>query len=299
MVIPPGVPFLTSIYEKFSKLSSSGIEFSPYVQTGFTHVGSNLNLPIQAGAGLDLGELRVGDLDVVLNDGNVWTGVVGLNAILTPKIVLFGTATAYAPRQMSLKGTLPISVGPVGVDPSLTLTVSNFEYWNLSCGVAYGIGGGGSLVLGSSWDRTALSLSDPRIGSVALANQTIKGEVQLKHWIPYIGLQLVQKHYNALLLYSPLAYGTGTISLRSNQTAPHQLEWRLRQLGYFLAFAAQYNLPVPPPMTASLAFNAGLINVKGDSTLEYDSPTFRGTRDVTAQTTNYAIGGALSLALVF
>jgi hypothetical protein len=177
--------------------------------------------------------------------------------------------------------------------------MSHLEYWSVGFGMAYGIGPGVSLLVGVTWDRFGVEITDPRQGSVPFANQTLRASAQLKTRILYFGLQMVQPNYNASIIYSPFAYGSGNIGIRSNQRAPVDLLWTLRQPGQFLAFAAEYNLPLPPPMVVSLAFDAAWANLKGVSDLEFSTPTVSRDRDVTAGVYKYVIGGGVKVAIIF
>ncbi len=132
-----------------------------------------------------------------------------------------------------------------------------------------------------------------------MANQTLRANVLLQGTIPYVGLQIVQPNYNAAILYSPLVYVTATFSFRSTQSAPAQLQWDLRMPGRFLGFAAQYGLPLPPPMTANVWFTAQWINVKGNSDVQFTRPGLDRGQNVTGAVNLYLTGVGLSAGLVF
>jgi hypothetical protein len=282
-----------------SSLNLGEVKLNPYVEVGFSHIGCNISIPIASDTPLPGADLRIGTLDLALSDFNVWTGTVGLNAILTPKVVVFGTATGFAPRLFGLRGEIPVTLGPIGTDANIEFTMSHLEYWSVGFGLAYGIGQGVSLLGGLTWDRTGVEITDPRRGSVPLANQTLRASAQLKTWIPYFVLQMVQPHYNASILYSPFAYGSGDIAIRSNQTRPVELLWTLRQPGQFLAFAWEYNLPLPPPMVVSLSLDAAWAKLEGASDLEFSTRTLSRDRDVTAGVYKYVLGGGLKVAVIF
>lgn len=56
---------------------AENVKVNPYVQAGFQHVGSNINLPISAEV-LTAGLLQIDEMDIELEDANFWTGVAGV-----------------------------------------------------------------------------------------------------------------------------------------------------------------------------------------------------------------------------
>jgi hypothetical protein len=218
---------------------------------------------------------------------------------LVQKSRRFGTAQGFAGRKMGLEGVFPFEIGPIGAEPNFEMSVSNLECWEVGFGGAYAIGSWAGIMAGCTWLHAGLELSDPRRGSTPVANQTLRANVLLQGTIPYVGLQTVQPNYNAAILYSPLVYVTATFSFRSNPSAPAQLQWDLRMPGRFVGFAAQYSLPLPPPMMANVWFTAQWINVKGNSDVEFTSPGLDGGQNVAGAVNLYLTGVGLSAGLVF
>ena len=109
----------------------------------------------------------------------------GLNVIAGP-ITLFGSIEGYSPRVFQMQGTVPISNDVGYVAPNLTFTGSNLNFWTAQCGAGYTIAGDLSVLAGYIWTHSAATYTDPRVGSVPLPNQTLKGDVSMNIGVPFL-----------------------------------------------------------------------------------------------------------------
>ncbi len=277
------------------------ILLNPYAQVGYQTIGGNMSIPIESDKGTPSGQLQIGTLDVSLKNFNFWSGTVGLNITAGP-LTLFGSAGGFIPHVFQLSGEIPISLGALGGTPQFAMTSSNFQFWTIQGGAGYAIGGGFSIVGGIMWSHMEVAYIDPRNGAGPLPNQTIRADVLLKTGVPYLGVQIMQQgSYRGAILYSPVAWSNGAMDFRSSQQTLVDLRYSLNQPGKFLAINGEYYLPFPSPVMSSIWFAASLIDIKGNSDLEFTTAgpsTFR-TKDVTITTTQYAIGGGVTLGLIF
>jgi hypothetical protein len=284
-------------------LETEKIKLNPFVQIGYQRTGVNINIPLDTN--IDPPEpfphLRIGTVDVKLIDYNFWTGTVGLNAVVSPKVTLFGAATGFLPHDFLMVGKLPISIGPGAFDVEFEMTGSNFEFWTLQGGVSYGIGGGNSILLGFLWSRTAMVMTNPRTAAGPVANQTITQDFFLKNWGPFIGLQTMQPgFYRAALTYIPFLASRGT--LRQTSITPMNSEsWDLNQPGYLISVTGEYYLPsMSESRTFSVWAMGAASRLSGSSDFQFESALFSNARTVDNLTlTQYVLGVGVSFGLIF
>jgi hypothetical protein len=121
-------------------------------------------------------------------------------------------------------------------------------------------------------------------------------------WVPFIGIQVMKEGaYRGAFLYSPVAWSSGAMDLRTSTPLLTDLRYSLNQPGNFAAFSAEYYALFKPPVTFSLWVNGSLVSIRGNSNLQFTTagPDIVRTRDVTIINTQYLIGGGVTLGLVF
>jgi hypothetical protein len=312
-LIPTGLPQLPQMGEDTSAsgflaslpllkgLKMGKILLNPNVQVGYQHIGANMSIPIQSDTGTPVGQLQIGTIDVALNDFNFWSGTVGLNVVAGP-LTLFGSAGGFSPHTFTLSGQIPISLGPLGGIPAFQQTATNFEFWTVQGGAAYEFRKGYSILAGFMWSHMEVQFGPPSNDAGASPNPTVSADMLIKTGVPFVGLQIMELgYYRAALLYSPLAWSQGALNFRSSQTTLVDLQYSLNQPGQFLAVIGEYFFPLKPPATFSAWFNGSLVNIRGTSDLEFTTagPSVFRTKDVLMTNTQYAIGGGVTLGVVF
>jgi len=280
-----------------------GIVLNPFIQLGYQRNGVNMDVPLRAEFDLPfpVPHLALGSMDVVLEDYNFWMGTAGVNAVISPKVTAFASATGYLPRDFLQEGRLPVSIGNLDFLPLLELTGSNLEYWMVQCGASYGFGDGYALIGGFIWGKNSMTYENPRVGDVPLQNQTITQDFLLKNWVPFVGLQVSEpNNYRAALIYSPLVTSSGTLVNRTILPVPTALTYNLNQPGTLLSFTFEYSLQVPPPSTFSLWFNATTQSIKGPSDVTFEAPGVFITRTADKLTIyQYSLAGGVTLGVTF
>jgi hypothetical protein len=280
-----------------------GIKINPFVQVGYQRNGVNMDVPLQVDFDppSPIPHLSIGSINIALKDYNFWMGAAGVNVILSPKLTAFVSATGFLPREFVQTGALPVSVGQLNFLPVLSLTGSNLEYWMVQCGASYGIGEGLALLGGFIWGKNSMTYANPREGDVPLQNQTVTQDFLLKNWVPFVGLQVSElNHYRATLTYSPLVTSSGTLVNRQTLPAPAAVTYNLNQPGSLLSLALDYTVPVKPPSTCSLWFNATTQSIKGPSDVTYEAPGVFITRTADKlMLSQYSLAGGITLGLVF
>lgn len=311
-LVPSGIPGPATT--SFSSLIPAGlapsgfslgkVTVNPFIQIGYQWNGVNMAVPVNVEFDPDpasqIAHVKIGTEDVVLKDYNFWMGTLGLNAIISPTLTLFGSATGLLPRSFTQIGQLPFSVGPLAFNSNQTMTGTNFESWTLQCGLSMGIGGGYSVLLGSLWQQTTMEYDDLRMNG-APRNPTARQDFMLNNWAPYIGFQILQPgSYRAALVYSPLLTSSGAINSRTTTPVLSNLYYNLNQPGYLVSVTGEYFLPLPPPASFSLWFTGATSVIKGSSDIEFTTPTNTRSGNVSTLSINqYTLSGGVTLGLEF
>ena len=277
---------------------------NPFVQLGYQWNGVNLDVPINTEfdplPADPNSHLVLGTMDVVLHDYNFWMGTLGLNAIMSPTLTVFGSAIGLLPRSFTQIGQLPISIGQVGFNPNITMTGTNFESWTIQCGVSVGIGAGYSVLAGSLWQYTSMAYEDAR-NALRQLNPTLRQDFLLKNWAPFIGFQFLQEgNYRAALIYSPLLTSSGAINIRTTSPTMSDLSYNLNQPGYLLSAVGEYFLPLPPPTTFSAWFNGSISSIKGSTDVSFVAGAVSRSGVASNLSLNqYSLSGGISAGLIF
>ena len=204
---------------------SENLKVNPYAQVGFRWVGSNLNLPIENEI-FPAVPIEIAEMDVSLKDANFWTGTVGFNILAYEKYSLFAAAGGFLRRPFITAGTVPVNIGSFAATPSLEFTNSNLESWFVQTGV-----GLGPVLLGLYWSHFGFEFGEPRVGSVPLANQTLRGDILTKTFAPFVGIAIPASGAMLTLQYSPIAYSNTNLDLRSSQAGSTDLRYSWKKPG--------------------------------------------------------------------
>jgi len=288
---------LLSSLPPFKGLKVGKIILNPSLQVGYQHIGSNMTIPTSA-APHGPNELFVGSMDVILENFNFWFGTAGLNIVSGP-LTLFGSVGGYVPGPFQMTGVIPVSNAVGEVEPAVTFTGSHLNYWTAQCGVGYTVYGDISVLAGFAWSHTGAQFTDPRVGSVPLANQTLRGDVLLDIGVPFFGVQVLQEgYYRAALTYSPWAASSGALSLQTT-APPVDLRYTLNQPGTFLGVNAEYYVFTKSPVVFSGWLIGTYVRLRGSSDLEFTTPGPSTTRDVDITNMQYTLAGGVTLGLLF
>lgn len=280
------------------------ILLNPFAMIGYQKTGVNMTVPMNVDndpfPNITDAHLKLGSIDVNLEDFNFWFGTAGLNVILSPRLTLFGSVSGYLPKTFLEYGRQPVSFGPASASYEFTMTGHGLELWNIQCGLSIGVIPGYSVLLGSLWQHTSMKFEDMRVGSLPV-NSTLKQDFMLKNWAPFVGLQyLAPGSYRASVIYSPLVTSWG--NLKSYTTSPRitTLTYTLNQPGYLFGVTGEYFIPVAKTTTLSVWLTGAASVISGDSEAHLESASISLNR--TARVLNisqYSLGGGFTLGLTF
>jgi hypothetical protein len=272
------------------------MKVNPYVQVGFQHVASNINLPVRPEGG-PLGFLHIGDLNLEVQDANFWTGIAGVNVKFSEMFSLFTSAGGILGRQFITPGEVPITLGgQFTASPTVDFSATNAEAWFIQTGATLG-----PVLLGLYWDHFGIEVGDPRIGSVPLANQTLRGDLLTKTFCPFIGIAIPASGAMATIVYSPLAWSNTTLALRSSGTVLEQLQYKWNKPGNFLSGTLQYNMTLKDSVSFGLWGSGAWMVMRGNANLESQTALSATVvqREVTATLTRYVLQGGFTLGITF
>jgi hypothetical protein len=277
---------------------------NPYAMIGYQKTGVNMTVPMNVDydpfPAITGAHLKLGSIDVTLEDFNFWYGTAGANIILSPKLTLFGSVSGYLPKTFLEYGHQPVSFGAATANPEFTMTGYGLELWNIQCGASVEFVQGYSVILGSLWQHTSMKYEDMRIGSTPV-NPSLRQDFMLKNWAPFVGLQYLQpRAYRASVIYSP--YLTSSGNLKSTTTTPvaTTLTYSLNQPGYLVGVTGEYFLPTPELLSLSVWFTGAASVIRGDSEAQFDAPGISISSNTSGLTVSqYSIGGGFTFGVVF
>ncbi|MEW6113111.1 MAG: hypothetical protein AB1664_13355 [Thermodesulfobacteriota bacterium] len=293
----PMEDFIASGLPSLPGISLGQVKLKPFVQAGFQRVGSNLTLPVEAERLLPfIGAIQIDTMDITLKDANFWSGTAGVNVTAGELFSVFAAGGGILPRTFAISGEMPVSVGPLAAVPVLDFTSTKAESWFVQVGA-----GLGPIIGGMYWDHFIFEISDPRIGSVPLANQTLRGDTITKSACPFFGIVIPASGATATIIYSPWAWSNTVIALRSSQNRQTELKYSWNRPGDFVSATFQYNTALLSSSSFGLWANYTWMRVVGDAELEFENsaPAISTSKDVTATMTKYVLGGGITLGIQF
>jgi len=209
----PGGSFLASV-PGLGSFDVAGLRLTPNVRVGHQWIGLNFNLPASSALPfVSSGESAA--IDIQLTDAHVWTGSVGLESRLSPRLSLSLNAEANAKRSVGAVTAEEPLQQVIGLAP-FRWTASQLEWWALEGSLTYAISNDLAVFAGLRREHVAFGLDDPRdrfgnpvnsvigIPGVVLLTDTNAADFRLKLWVPYIGLRLSGASYRAKLSWSPV-----------------------------------------------------------------------------------------------
>lgn len=280
------------------------IVINPYAMIGYQKTGVNMTVPMSVDydpfPAITGAHLKLGSIDVTLEDFNFWYGTAGLNIILSPKLTLFGSVSGYLPKTFLEYGSQPVSFGAASANPEFTMTGYGLELWNIQCGASIEFTPGYSVILGSLWQHTSMKYEDMRIGSIPV-NPSLRQDFMLKNWAPFVGLQYMQpRAYRASVIYSPLLTSWGNLKSTTITPVTTTLTYSLNQPGYLVGVTGEYFFPTPESTTLSVWVTGAASVMRGDSEAQFEAPGISINSNTSGLTiSQYSIGGGFTFGVVF
>ncbi len=282
-----GLPGLDSL--------TQNLTFNPYAQAGFQHIGSNIELPINA-ENLASGLLQIDSLNLTVQDANFWTGTVGASVKSGEMLSFFGAVGGSLNRTFRIVGQVPVRLGPIGAEPTLEFDATKLGMWYAQGGVSLG-----PVLLGLYGDHFSIAVGAPRRGSIPIDNQTLRADFVTTTLAPYIGFAVPASNTLFSVIYSPVAMSNATVALRTSDSDVAQAKYKWNKPGNFISCSFQYNSTPTDSSSFGVWGNCAYMGVRGNAELGFqDANTgFSSQKQVTATMTKYIIQGGLMFGLNF
>jgi hypothetical protein len=287
------------------------VKVAPFVQVGYKNIGLNFNLPTPSSNVFGTATA----LDLKFRDAGVWVGSIGLDAHPVSKLFLTLRADGNASKNIDVFTGENVPYFDIKPLP-YTWRGSQLQWWDIDGMAGYTFCKDWSALIGLRYDKLTVGLKDPVDATGApwiFPNQTVNiwGDVLVKTWIPYIGLQFNGTNYSGLLLYSPFA-STQVVTPQTffNDASPDFFEhfgpqWEFSNSGSFLEAYFAYNVPVLEAFQIGLWAKGTWMRFNGEGTWSgpyYETLGFFTTYDSLSATGNlstYGLSGGVTASLSF
>ncbi len=269
-LVAQGIPGFSS-FPVAGLLSSSGyggavdgLRVSSIARIGYQRLGLNLNFPMPLQFGFDFFDVDV--LDAQLRDTDVWVGSLRVDVDHPVGLGLFGEAEWAAQRNV----TVWMDEYPsfFAAEP-LEWTGNGFEMWELGFGATYAFRPGFAAIAGLKWDHISLELEDPRdqVGGFGVVDIPT-GDIQVKMWIPYVGLRVEGPFYRGDLLYSPVLSAKAEVPLRDIFVfgpLHEEADYSFNNIGTFVQADIEADVAAPAGVRLGAWLRGRYVNVRGDA----------------------------------
>ena len=292
------------------------VKVVPFSQVGYKNIGFNFSLPSARGivtqSNIDYIYLSPA-LDLQFQDAGVWVGSIGLDTRLLSTFLFTLRAEGNASKNIDVfTGENAHYWGT----PPYNWSGSPLKWWDVDGMVGYTFYRDWSVVMGVRYDYLTVGLRNPvdSTGAPFIVPRQITsliGDIIVKTWIPYIGLELYGTNYKASLVYSQFASLQVIYSQSFLNSIPfwfvnnHNYLWQFAKTGSFLEGSFEYNVPVLESLQFGLWASGTWTRFSGDGSLNldtYDNPpnsNFPFSWNTTATLGRYEIGGGISASLSF
>lgn len=265
------------------------IKITPFAQAGYKSFGFSLNLPIPSDEGFFFAPPA---LDLKFRDAKVGVGSVGLDARVPAG--LFITLKAEGTTTKNIDVIAGQNIILAGQPTPYTWTGSSFQWWDVDGLVGFNCFRDWSVVVGLRYDKLTVGLRNPIDATgtalgvpLFLPGETFSfsGDLLVKTWTPYFGLQLKTPAYRASLLYSPWASPDVIVPQRLfdflpnfpiapffvNETA--DIQWKFSKMGQFLEACAEYDFPLLDNLKLGFWVKGTWMGFRGNGTWSFNDRT--------------------------
>jgi hypothetical protein len=302
----------------FNSISLGNIVVTPSAKVGYENLGLSINFPIPHQA-VTVGRLDIDPLDFRIANANLWIGAVVIDARLSPYWSLFLNLEGNGSRNVKVETAESLNL--YGHRPR-EWDGSKLQWWQIDAALGYRLWSSFSFFLGTRWDKTALSLSDPRdnrgrpFAGFDPEVNFFNGDLQIKCFTLYGALVIEGSNFKGTLIYSPLVWADVLLPLRTAHNPSgirlvnEEASYKLKKPGCLLEGIFEYDMNTSSYLALGLWLKGSLVQVRGSG--EEDTNAIRITRrrvtnvdeelasgGETSTFSRYVIGGGLSATLSF
>ena len=263
-----------------------GMKVKAAARVGYQWIGLNFNLPTSDAIGI----FDSAPIDIQLKDARVWVGSLGLEARVTPRFSIFANGEANA----KIKAGVVTSETPLGTGffAPYEWNASGIEWWAIEGAAAYSVSDGAAIFAGLRRDHLSFGMTNPRdqfgnpineaisVPGIVLLTIANAADVQIKLWLPYVGLRVIGPNYRASVIWSPFANAAVKIPDRlvvnifefppPSVTFLNGLEWRysMFQTGALFEGQLEYDVNLGPNLFVNVWAKGSWLRVRGRGNLD-------------------------------
>ncbi len=331
MVIPQLGQQTDGWFKPFSDISSaiSQSKVDLCLKIGVKGMTCHFNLPIAVGSPISVSEIGFpSPVEFDMKNETLWVGSVEFQVQLPRNFSIFlngeGSAQKNVVVTMAQDPFQTYSIPFNGRPSGLVLWNGSKTRWSeIEGGIVYNFLANYGFIVGLRFDQLSMYLNDPSDQSgiyqrfLRLGYQDLyTSDMNVKTWIPYVGLRVKESNYKADILYSPFSSANVALPFRYRYDLLYELghggafafqqeNYTMNRLGAFLEGSFQYYSAITNNFGLDLWAKGSYLSVKGngneDSTrsdLYYDI-TSSGTSSASAQGSfnTYSLSGGIGVSL--
>jgi len=262
--------------QALSSISIGTVEIQPSVRIGYQHLTLNMTLPLPYPDNF-ASFWDPSGLDFSIPNANIGVGGLRVDVRRGPYSVFVdaegsanGSVRISTPSEPFLAGNLPVD-----------WTGTRLEWWSLSGGGSIGIGTNTSVIGGIKAEHLSLRLSDPTdpVGfiqeSIQLYGEQYSGDLSIKLWVPYFGLQMAGINFKAAFIFSPCTWADVSIPFRYVCPDPWMAvgygdaRYMFKRSGILLEGVFDYQLPMSSNTGCTLWAKASWCQISGRGSEDY------------------------------
>ena len=317
-----GAQVLSSI-PGVGNLELGSVKVVPFAQVGYKNIGFSFNLPLSSSVVFDPDRSLA--LDLSFRDAGVWVGSIGFDARLLSTFFVSLRADGNATKNIEVFTAENFRY--YGNPNPYTWRGSQLQWWDIDGMAGYDFCKDWSVVAGLRYDKLTVGLRDPvdatgrplpitiPLPPPSTASQTVSttGDLTVKTWIPYIGLQLNTTNYKALLVYSPFASPEvitpqKLLAVIRRTSLPVEQEgfvWKFTKTGSFLEGSFEYNMPIRESLQLGLWARGTWTRFSGDGSwdgnhvADGEGNTYSDSLSATGTLSTYGLSGGVAASLSF
>lgn len=320
IVVPQLRQETDSWFKPFTEISSAIGKVDLRLKIGVKGLTCHFNLPIESVPPFFFYSLFYpSPVDFDMKKETLWVGAIESQVQLPKNFSIFFDGEGTAPKNV---------VVTMGQDPFQQLMVlwngSKTQWWEIEGGILYNFLSDYYFIIGLRFDQLSLKLDNPR-DQLGLYQQILQdgnldlytSDMNVKTWIPFLGIRLKGLNYKADLLYSPFSSSIVALPFRyrldfadptvGGPFAFQQENYTMNNVGIFLEGRFQYYAAITNNFRLDLWAKGSYLSVRGggneDSTRSGFGYVFGELYDGTSSATTqgslhtYSLSGGLGVSL--
>jgi hypothetical protein len=328
-------PETNDTFKPFSGMLSTigNLKVDSCLRVGVKGLTCHFNLPIASvPSPLTVSEIGFpGPVEFDMKNETLWVGAVEFQVQLPRNFSVFLNGEGSAQKAVTVPMvqdpfatySIPFNGDPAGM---VLWNGSKTQWWEVEGGILYNFFSDYYFIVGLRFDQLSLYLNDPRDqsgiyqGFLQYGYQDLyTSDMNVKTWIPYLGIRVKGSNYKGDILYSPFATANVALPFRykfdnaglvyplppifGGPFSFQQENYTMNKPGTFLEASFQYCAAIINNFGLDLWAKWSYLSVKGngneDSTMTFPFYSFEANNSASAQgaLNTYSLSGGLGVSL--